>query len=140
MTGALKAGTAYFAVVYAIGFLLGTVRVLLLAPLVGETMAVLFEAPLMLLISWIAARWSSETFAVPAKLSPRVVMGVFAFALLILGELGVSSLVFGRSLEATFAAYGSLPGVLGLAAQMIFALLPLAQALLLRRSASARAN
>jgi hypothetical protein len=134
MTAALKAGVAYFAVVYAIGFLLGTVRVLLLAPLVGETMAVLFEAPIMLLISWIAARWSSGTFSVPAKLTPRLVMGGFAFVLLILGELAVSTLVFDRSWEGTAAAYRSPAGLLGLLAQLIFALLPAVQAILHRDS------
>lgn len=130
MTVALKAGTAYFAVVYAIGFLLGTVRVLLLAPLAGETAAVLFEAPLMLLVSWMAARWSSRTFSVPAKLPPRIVMGGFALVLLILGELAVSTFVFERSLEGTVAAYRAPAGFLGLLAQLIFALLPIAQAIL----------
>jgi hypothetical protein len=140
MKTALKAGTVYFAIVYAIGFLLGAVRVLLLSPLVGETPAVLLEAPIMLLISWIAARWSSRKFSVPAKLPPRAVMGALALALLIFGELAVSILVFARSLEETLTTYRSVPGVMGLLAQVIFALLPLTQALLLRRSASARAD
>jgi hypothetical protein len=131
MTAALKAGATYFVLVYAIGFLLGTVRVLLLLPLVGETAAVLLEAPLMLVVSWIAARWSSRRFTVPATVLPRLMMCAAAFALLILGELAVSRFVFGRSLEDTLATYRSLPGILGLSAQVIFTLLPLAQAFLL---------
>jgi uncharacterized membrane protein len=134
MPAALKAGSVYFAVVYAIGFILGTARVLLLLPYVGETAAVLFETPLMLFISWIAARRSSQAFSVPATAPSRVVMGVTAFALLILGELGVSILVFGRSWNATAATYRSLPGIVGLSAQVIFALIPLMQAVLLRHS------
>jgi len=132
MTVPLKAGAVYFAVVYAIGFLLGTARVLLLAPLVGETAAVLCETPLILLASWIAARWSSTRFGVPAKLPPRLIMGGFAFGLLILGELAVSTLIFDRSLMGTVAAYRSPAGLLGLAAQSIFALLPVVQATLYR--------
>lgn len=131
MTAALKAGATYFALVYATGFLFGTARVLLLLPLVGETAAVLFEAPLMLVVSWIAARWSSMRFSVPAKLLPRVVMGAAALALLVLGEFTVSNLIFGRSLEAMLTTYRSLPGILGLSAQVIFSLLPVAQAFLL---------
>jgi hypothetical protein len=138
MTAALKAGTIYFAIVYAIGFFLGTVRVLLLLPLVGETAAVLFEAPVMLLVSWIAARWSAKTFSVPAKPLPRVVMGAVAFALLMAGELAVSNLVFDRSLDDMLTAYRSLSGILGLTAQVIFALLPLVQAVLPRRRAHVR--
>ena len=134
MSAALKAGSVYFAAVYAIGFILGTARVLLLLPYVGETAAVLFETPLMLLVSWIAARWSSESFSVPVTAPSRVAMGVTAFALVILGELGVSILVFGRSLDATVATYRSLPGIVGLAAQVVFALIPLMQAVLLRHS------
>jgi hypothetical protein len=108
MTAALKAGTIYFAIIYAIGFLLGTVRVLLLLPLVGETAAVMLEAPVMLVISWIVARRSSRTFSIPAKPPPRIAMGAVAFALLIVGELAVSSVIFDRSLEDTLAAYQSL--------------------------------
>jgi hypothetical protein len=140
MSAALKAGTVYFAIVYAIGFVLGTGRVLLLLPRVGETVAVLVEAPFMLLVSWISARWISKTFSVPATPTPRVAMGATAFALLILGELAVSILVFGHSLDATVATYRSLPGIVGFSAQVIFALMPLMQAVFLRRSAFERAD
>jgi len=60
-----------------------------------------------------------------------LIMGAAAFALLILGELAVSTFVSGRSLEDTLATYRSLPGILGFSAQVIFALLPLGQAFLL---------
>ncbi len=36
MTAALKAGATYFATISLVGFLLGTVRVLLLAPRIGS--------------------------------------------------------------------------------------------------------
>jgi hypothetical protein len=75
MSAALKAGIVYFAIVYALGFVLGTGRVLLLLPHIGETVAVLVEAPLMLLLSWISARWISKTFSVPARVPPRIAMG-----------------------------------------------------------------
>lgn len=42
----VKAGVAYAVTVFAIGFLLGTARVLLLAPYVGSTIAVSVEAPI----------------------------------------------------------------------------------------------
>jgi hypothetical protein len=60
-------------------------------------------------------------------------MGGVAFALLTVGELAVSILLFGRSWEETLAVYRSVPGIVGLAAQAAFALLPLAQAILYRR-------
>ena len=55
-------------------------------------------------------------------------MGVVAFTVLMLAKLGLSALVFGRS-EAEFAvSYASLPGAIGLTAQMMFAIVPVMQA------------
>lgn len=136
MSAALKAGTIYFAIVFVIGFVLGAVRVLLLLPVVGEMGAVFLELPFILFASWIAARWSAGRFAVPAVLPARAVMGIVAFALLMLAELLVSSLIFGRSWDDTLPAYQTPPGILGLSAQVGFALLPGVQAALLRRHAS----
>ena len=133
MIAAVKAGTIYFAVVFALGFLLGTVRVLVLVPVVDEVAAVLLETPIMLLASWIAARWSADRFDVPTEISARVVMGAIAFALLMIAELLVSGLILGRPLQDTLTAYQSPPGVIGLCAQVMFALFPAAQAVLLRR-------
>lgn len=137
MTAALKAGTTYVAIVYLVGFVLGTVRVLLLAPRIGEVAAVLLEAPLMLAVSWIASRWCTGRFSVLPELPPRLVMGGVAFALLILGEVGVSMVAFGRSWEGTLAALLSPPGLIGLSAQVAFGLLPLLQALLERKPGQA---
>ena len=133
MTAALKAGAIYFAIVYLAGFVLGTVRVLLLAPRIGELSAILLETPIMLSASWIASCWCTERFVVPPEFRPRLVMGGAAFTLLILGEFGVSMLAFGRSCEDTVAAILSPSGLIGLSAQVAFALLPLLQALLTRK-------
>jgi hypothetical protein len=118
------AGGAYFAAVFLIGFALGTVRVLAVAPQIGETAAVLVEAPVMLAASWAVCGWLVRRFAVPRG-GPRALMGALAFALLMGAELGVSVLLFGRSLEEHLANYRTLPGAIGLAAQLAFALIPL---------------
>ena len=72
---ALKAGVAYFAVVFAAGFGLGVIRMLVVIPRVGETVAVLIEAPVMLGISWPVARRLTRWFAVPDAAEARVLMG-----------------------------------------------------------------
>ena len=130
MTTALKAGATYFTIVYLVGFVLGTVRVLVLVPRIGEVAAVLLETPIMLAASWIASRLCTRKFGVPPQVRPRMVMGGAAFALLILGEAGVSILALGRSWESTLAAILSPSGLIGLSAQVAFALLPLLQAVL----------
>ena len=56
-TASLGAGLAYFAVVFAAGFVLGTLRVLVVAPHLGEIAAVVAELPIMLAVSWIICGW-----------------------------------------------------------------------------------
>lgn len=53
----LVPAAAYVAIVFAVGFALGTVRVMLLAPRIGEVAAVACELPLMLAAPWLAAGW-----------------------------------------------------------------------------------
>ena len=122
-----KAGIAYALIVFLIGFGAGTIRVLLVAPRIGETIAVLLEAPVMLLASWITSRWATSRFDVPTELSARILMGMFAFFVLMTAELGVSLVVFGKSVVEHISGYGSIPGAIGLAAQLCFAGFPAAQ-------------
>jgi hypothetical protein len=42
---ATEAGALYAIIVFLIGFILGSIRVLLVAPRLGETIAVIIEAP-----------------------------------------------------------------------------------------------
>jgi hypothetical protein len=111
-----------------LGFGLGTIRVLLIVPRVGDAVAVALEAPLMIGVSWIVSGWSSRHFDVPASIAAGVLMGMIAFAVLMFAELALSVLAFGRTVAAHFAAYWSIGGAIGLAAQIVFAGLPAVQA------------
>jgi hypothetical protein len=122
---AAVAGGAYFAAVFAAGFALGTVRVLAVEPALGETGAVAVELPVMLAASWLACGWSLARFDVPRRLQARAVMGGLAFALLMLAELGMSMLGFGRTLTEHLTRYRDLPAALGLAGQLVFASFPM---------------
>ena len=124
---AAKAGMTYFAIVFAAGFLLGTLRVLFIIPRLGETVAVALELPIILALSWVACRWVTARLDVPGTWIVRIMMGSFAFAVLMLAELGVSTLAFGRSIPEHLEQYRELPALLGLGAQIAFAIIPLAQ-------------
>lgn len=124
---AAEAGVAYFGLVFAAGFLLGTLRVLVLTPNIGETVAVAFELPVMLAVSWFGCRWLVARFGVAAVLTPRLVMGGVAFSILVLAEVAVSKLAFGRSLSDHLAQYGEPSTMLGLAGQIAFAAFPAVQ-------------
>ncbi|MBS0296954.1 MAG: hypothetical protein JSR45_11630 [Proteobacteria bacterium] len=119
----LAAAGLYFALVFAAGFALGTVRVLYAAPRWGELAAVMVEAPLMLLASWLACGVAVRRFAIRGRLA-GLAMGVTAFVLLMTAELALAVLAFGRPPAEFVGAWAAPAGALGLASQIVFALLP----------------
>ncbi len=124
---ALKAGGAYFASVFAVGFALGTIRVLMLEPRVGATAATLLELPFMLAASWLLCRFWANRFRVASAAAPRLTMGAVAFGLLIAAESLLGLYGFDRSLGELLAAYATPQGALGLLGQTLFGLFPLFQ-------------
>lgn len=126
--GPLVAAFAYWALVFATGFILGIFRVLALAPVFGHVAAVALEIPVMLAVSWIASRGVCRRFAVPALIAPRYVMGGVAFALLIISEMVLSVYAFGQTAGAWAGSLGTTAGLLGLTGQVGFGLIPAVQA------------
>jgi hypothetical protein len=120
----IKAATIYFAMIFALGFVLGTLRVLWLAPLMGEVAAVVAELPVMLTASYFAARWLTRRFAVCSARDAGL-MGGTGFALLMLAEVGLAQALSGTSITEWFGALFAVPGIYGLAGQIGFGLMPL---------------
>lgn len=127
MRDALKAGTAYSAIMFAIGFALGTVRVLLLEPRLGPLAAVTMEVPVMLALSWVVCDRLRRRWLPDAPLADRAVMGASAFTLLMAAETALGIGLFGRTFGQQLASYGTGAGALGLAAQLAFAAFPVIQ-------------
>jgi hypothetical protein len=123
---ATKAGALYAIIVFLMGFILGTIRVLLLAPRLGEATAVIVEVPIMLTASWFVCRWCVDRLDVRRTVPARSLMGLVAFLVLMSAEVGLGA-VFGRSLADQLAIHRSLAGAIGLAAQVIFAIFPVIQ-------------
>ena len=86
---ALKPGILYFLLVFGAGFILGTVRVLLIVPHVGDRTAELLEMPLMLIATVLAARWITRRFPEPRNHAARLAIGGIALGLMLVGELAV---------------------------------------------------
>jgi hypothetical protein len=126
---AAKAGLSYFGAVFAIGFALGILRVLIVIPRLGETAAVLIELPILLVLAWIICRSLVARFQVGTALDARLVMGTVAFVVLMIAEIAGSTLGFGRTLSEHFQQYRHIPGLLGLAGQVAFAIFPVVQSL-----------
>lgn len=134
MSAALPSGLLYAAVVFAAGFLLGTLRVLVVGPTVGETAAVLIELPIILAVSWIVCRWVVQRLEVPGDVTARLAMGAVALVALLLAEAAISLTLFGRTFAEFLATYRTTSGQTGLAGQIAFALFPWLQARLAARS------
>lgn len=121
----LKTGSLYFALVFAAGFVLGTVRVLWLVPRLGERTAELMETPVMLLVIIIAARWVVRRLAVPPAPSKRLAVGIIALALLLVMELTLVLSLRGLSIAEYVASRDPVSGTVYLVMLGVFATMPL---------------
>ena len=74
----LKTSLAYAAIVFGVGFLLGSIRVFLVIPHIGVRWAELLEAPLMLLASFLAARFIARRFGPFSRAQLRIPVNVTA--------------------------------------------------------------
>lgn len=121
----MKAGTLYFVLVFGAGFALGTLRVLLVVPRLGARTAELIEAPFMLAVTFLAARWTVRRLAVPPARVPRLVMGCVALALLLIAEFTLALLIRGMTMRDYFATLDPVSGTVYYALLGVFALMPL---------------
>lgn len=125
---AASAGLCYAALAFAVGFVLGTIRVLAVAPRLGPTWGVLLETPVILAASWWISQTCAARFHVSRAAAARLVMGGVAFMVLMLAEVTLSAILFARPIAGYLASLGTLSGAIGLAAQLAFAAFPLVQA------------
>ena len=116
-------GVVYFALVFAVGFLLGIVRVLLLEPRLGERWAELAEMPFMLLAIFLAARFLVRRYPAPNRASYLVSGGV-ALLLLVLVEFTVVLGIQGIGISQYFAERDPIAGGVYVLILIIFAAMP----------------
>jgi hypothetical protein len=126
----IRAALLYWLLAFAAGFVLGTLRVLLVEPMLAKwvqgfapLVAVGIEAPIMITLSWFAAAWvlGRRPAWTPVE---TLGMGGLAWLLLQLAELGLA-LVMGLSTAAYLEKLTTPAGVLGVAIQLLFAFVPL---------------
>lgn len=125
MVRAFRAGATYFLLVFAAGLTLGVVRGAILVPQLGEVVAVRLEVPVILGVAWLACGVALRRTPVPQGLG-RLLMGASAFALLMSAEALLAT-AMGISATEWFAAQTTAHGRIGLAAQIVFGLIPLAR-------------
>jgi hypothetical protein len=99
----LRAGALYFLMFFGAGFVLGPIRILWGVPRLGTRLAEVFEAPIMLVIVFLAARWAVRRLAVPSAPWSRLSMGCVALGLLLLAEFSLVLWLRGLSIHEYLA-------------------------------------
>lgn len=117
----LLSALIYAGAIFTLGFALGTLRVLAIAPHTGPLLAVALELPLMLA----ASAWLAHRLVRRAALNRKraAAMGLVALALLLSAERALAG-PFGQSGAEWLAAMLTPAGLLGLAGQVWFGLMP----------------
>lgn len=121
-TAVFRTGFLYFLIIFAFAFVLGVARGLLIAPRLGEAIAVILEIPVLLIASCLVSRRlvHDGSFNLPQLCS----IGAIAFVLTIVSEAGLAGAIRGQSLAQWLAALATPIGMVGLAGQIGFAMMP----------------
>lgn len=124
----LRPTIVYFLIAFSAGFVLGPIRVLVLEPRFGLTVAALIEAVPMLIVCVLAARFVLARWLWSQSRLTALGVGCAALALVITCELAMAPWVLSKDprgwLVAFFAKFATTPGIIGAAIQLVFACLP----------------
>jgi hypothetical protein len=121
----LKAGVLYFSLVFATGFVLGSIRVLWIAPIIGVRWAELMELPVMLGVTIIAARWAVRRLNLLPTPGVRLSVGLVALGLLLSAELTVVLSLRHSTIREYLASRDPVAGTAYLVMLGVFAVMPL---------------
>jgi hypothetical protein len=106
----VKAAVLYFALVLGAGFVLGPIRILWVAPRLGARVAELLEAPILLVITRVAAGWIIRRLAVAPTPSRRLGMGSIALSVLLIAEFTLVLWLRGLSIREDLASRDPVAG------------------------------
>ena len=121
----IKAGLAYFVLVFGAGFMFGAIRVPFLVPRLGERIAEIIEMPFMLVIVLLSAKFIVRRFALPATTSARLNVGLLALGLVLAAEILLAVAIQKQSLGEYIASRDPVSGTIFLLLLALFALMPL---------------
>ena len=120
----LITGAFYFAIIFGFAFATGVFRVLVLTPHLGPAAAVCVEVPVLLLASWVVARWLLRGRSFRA--GELIAVGTIAWVLTMASEATLATLIWGQTINQRAATLATPVGFVGLAGQLGFGIMPLA--------------
>ena len=120
----MKGALLYFAAVFGAGFVLGTIRVLMLVPRIGVRYAELLEMPVMIIVCVFAARWSVRRAGIRTSKRDRLSMGGLALVFMLAAELAMTIYLRNERIADVVANRDPVSGTAYLFALALFALMP----------------
>lgn len=120
----MLAAALYFGIVFGVGFLLGSVRVLFLVPRFGERVAELAEMPLMCVAIFLAAGHVVRKGGASVAPLDWVLVGALSLAFLVTAELLLAVVLAGRGIGEYIASRDPVSGSVYLALWVGFAAMP----------------
>jgi hypothetical protein len=123
----MRAGCVYFLVVFAAECAFARIRETFVFLGVDPLTAVLFEAPAMLLIMYLASAWIGRAFRVPMRIGQRLSMGASAMALVLTADLLTEFAVRGWRVQESLSAFATPGGCVLGAVLMLGLLMPVLQ-------------
>jgi hypothetical protein len=124
MKPVLLAALRYFALIFALGFLLGTARVMMTQPAIGLLGSLVLEVPVMVLASLVVARQTIAMYEISGLLR-GLGMGGIAFLLLMVAEAALASMFYRQPPLQWAASLTRWPDVIGFGGQIAFAVIPM---------------
>jgi hypothetical protein len=121
----LKASVLYFALVFGAGFVLGTIRILWIAPSFGTRTAELMEAPIMFVVTILAARWVVRFLSLPPRAGTRFSVGFIALGFLLGAEFAVVLWIRRLTIGEYIASRDPVSGTVYIVTLGAFAVMPL---------------
>jgi dolichyl-phosphate-mannose--protein O-mannosyl transferase len=121
----LEAGLVYFALVFGLGFILGSIRVPFIVPRLGQRKAELLEMPFMLVGIMLAARFVLKQFVLPNTILAYLSVGILALSLVLIAELLMLVALQGNTIKQYFKNRDSVSGSVYMLLLIVFALMPL---------------
>lgn len=121
----ISVGVLYGISMFGAGFVLGTIRILFLVRWLGnnELAAVLVETPIIMTICWFLCQWNIRKMHYLTASSNAdglaIRMGASAISTLLMFEVALSVVVFGKTADEVLEDFKTYKGIVGLAAQTI---------------------
>ena len=132
----LRAGAFYFGLTFAVGCVLGPIRVLVLEPAIGTLGGAMAEAPFMIAAMAAIARWTQRQCGI-ATSSEAMGMGLVGLAFLLVVEMLSTILLRGVPLHIYLRFLLTPAGFISLLLFALFAVMP---SLIYRRLNNATAH